>query len=104
VVLTYSGKRDPNIFLDARIQVVKISVEGRGMASIELVVGKVDGFSVIPLTLAWASILKRSKGVDNLKRVCASHGVPWDKVIYAQIEVEDPDNGFSVHNLLDCAG
>jgi len=74
------------------------------MASIELVVGKVDGFSVIPLTLAWASILKRSRGVDNLKRVCASHGVPWDKVIYAQIEVEDPDNGFSVHNLLDCAG
>jgi hypothetical protein len=77
--------------------------EGR-MASIELVVGKVDGFTVIPLTRAWASILKGDKTVDNLKSIVTSNGVPWDKVIYAQIEVEDPDNGFSITNLLDCAG
>jgi hypothetical protein len=77
--------------------------EGR-MASIELVVGKVDGFTVIPLTRAWASILNGDKTVDNLKSIVTSNGVPWDKVIYAQIEVEDPDNGFSITNLLDCAG
>ena len=74
------------------------------MASIELVVGKVDGFTVIPLTRAWVSILKGDKTVDNLKSIVTSNGVPWDKVIYAQIEVEDPDNGFSITNLLDCAG
>jgi hypothetical protein len=74
--------------------------EGR-MASIELVVGKVDGFAVIPLTLAWANILKADKGVDNLKSIVATNGVPWDKVIYAQIEMDDPDYGFSITNLLD---
>lgn len=74
------------------------------MASIELVVGKIDGFAVIPLTRAWANILKGDNTVDNLRSIAATNGVPWDKVIYAQIEVEDPDNGFSVHNLLDCAG
>jgi hypothetical protein len=78
--------------------------EEEEMASIELVVGKIDGFAVIPLTRAWAAILKADKTVDNLKNIASSHGVPWDKVIYAQIEVEDPDNGFSIHNLLDCAG
>lgn len=71
------------------------------MASIELVVGKVDGFTVIPLTRAWAGVLKNSQTVDNLKSIIMSNGVPWDKVIYAQIEVEDPDNGLSIHNLLD---
>lgn len=71
------------------------------MASIELVIGKSNGFSVIPLTRAWANILKNSKNVDNVKRVCLSHGVKWEEVIYAQIEVEDPDNGFSIYNLLD---
>ena len=74
------------------------------MASIELVVGKIDGFAVIPLTRAWATILKEDRSVDSLKSIVVSNGVPWDKVIYAQIEVEDPDNGFSITNLLDCAG
>lgn len=74
------------------------------MASIELVVGKIDGFTVIPLTRAWANILKEDKTVNNLKNIAASHGVPWEKVIYAQIEIEDPDTGFSIHGLLDCAG
>lgn len=74
------------------------------MASIELVVGKIDGFAVIPLTRAWAAILKGDKTVDNLRSIVATNGVPWEKVIYAQIEIEDPDNGFSIHNLLDCAG
>lgn len=73
------------------------------MENVELVIGRVDGYSTIPLTLAWANLLKRSKGTDNLKRICASHGVPWDGVIYAQIEMLDPDYGFSIHNLLDCA-
>jgi len=71
------------------------------MASIELVVGKVDGFTVIPLTRAWANILKSDKTVDNLKSIAATNGVPWEKVIYAQIEIEDPDYGFSITNLLD---
>lgn len=71
------------------------------MASIELVVGKIDGFAVIPLTRAWANILKEDKTVDNLKSIAVSNGVPWDKVIYAQIEIEDPDTGFSITNLLD---
>ena len=79
-------------------------MEGREMDSAELVVGRIDGYSTIPLTLAWVNILKRSKGVDNLKRVCLSHGINWDKVIYAQIEVWDPDTGFCIHDLLDCAG
>lgn len=74
------------------------------MSSIELVVGKIDGFTVIPLTHAWATILKEDRSVDSLKSIVVSNGVPWDKVIYAQIEVEDPDNGFSITNLLDCAG
>ena len=70
------------------------------MASIELVVGKIDGFAIIPLTRAWANILKEDKTVDNLKNIASSHGVQWDDVIYAQIEVEDTDNGFSIHDLL----
>lgn len=87
--------------LDTHIQVVKYGEEERRMASIELVIGKANGFSVIPLTRAWANILKNSKNVDNVKRVCLSHGIKWEGVIYAQIEVEDPDNGFSIYNLLD---
>ncbi len=71
------------------------------MSGIELVIGKIDGLSVIPLTQAWATILKNSKSVDNLREICLSHGVEWDKVIYAQIEMDDPDYGFSIHNLLD---
>lgn len=71
------------------------------MASIELVVGKIDGFTVIPLTRAWANILKEDKTVDNLKSIIMTNGVTWEKVIYAQIEIEDPDHGFSITNLLD---
>jgi len=74
------------------------------MSFIELVVGTTYGYSAIPLTRSWATILKESGTVDNLRSILASNGVPWDTVMYAQIEVEDPDNGFSITNLLDCAG
>ena len=71
------------------------------MSFIELVVGTERGHSTIPLTRAWATILKEDKTVDNLRNICASNGVPWNTVMYAQIEVQDPDNGFSIYNLLD---
>ena len=67
------------------------------MRSIELVVGTTNGYTVIPLTLAWANILKG----DNLKSIILSHGVNWDTVLYAQIEQEDADEGLSIYNLLD---
>lgn len=71
------------------------------MRSIELVVGTTNGYTVIPLTLAWANILKGAKKVDNLKSIILSHGVNWDTVLYAQIEEEDADEGLSIYNLLD---
>ena len=71
------------------------------MNSIELVVGTINGYSTIPLTRAWARILKESKSVDNLKSIVLSNGIKWDTVMYAQIECDDPDNGFEIHNLLD---
>jgi hypothetical protein len=71
------------------------------MRSIELVVGTTNGYTVIPLTLAWANMLKANKNVDSLKVIAISHGVNWDTVMYAQIECDDPDNGFEIHNLLD---
>jgi len=71
------------------------------MDSIELVIGTVKGYSVIPLTRAWAHILKENKGVGDLRSIVLSHGIKWDTVMYAQIEVQDPDNGFQIFNLLD---
>lgn len=71
------------------------------MRSIELVVGTTNGYTVIPLTLAWVNILKGSKKVDNLKSIILSHGVNWDTVLYAQIEEDDAEEGPSVYNLLD---
>lgn len=71
------------------------------MRSIELVVGTTNGYTVIPLTLAWANTLKGSKKVDNLKSIILSHGVNWDTVLYAQIEEDDAEEGPSVYNLLD---
>lgn len=97
---SYWSKRISLGDLDTLVQVVKMLMEGREMDSVELVIGRVDGYSTIPLTLAWANILKRSKGVDNLKRVCLSHGINWDGVIYAQIEMWDLENGFSIYNLI----
>ena len=71
------------------------------MDSIELVIGTVKGYSVIPLTRAWANILKENKSVGDLRSIVLSHGINWDTVMYAQIEVQDPDNGFQIFNLLD---
>lgn len=71
------------------------------MNFIELVVGTTYGYSAIPLTLAWATTLKESGTVDNLRSILASNGVPWDTVMYAQIEEQDPVEGFSITNLLD---
>lgn len=71
------------------------------MRNIELLVGTTNGYSVIPITLAWANILKGERKVDTLKSLVLSHGVNWDTVLYAQIEEEDADNGLSIYNLLD---
>ena len=73
------------------------------MNYIELVVGMDNGYAAIPITHAWANILKRSKSVGDLKTLVMSHGVNWNRVIYAKIE-EQKDGEFSIHNLLDCSG
>lgn len=74
------------------------------MRSIELVVGTEGKKTVIPIASVWAEMLMGKNSIKLLQVMSITHGVDWDKVIYARIEIDDPDTGFSMHNLLDCAG
>jgi hypothetical protein len=71
------------------------------MASYNLVVKMTDGRSAsLQITRAWAGILKRGD-IHSLATIIRGQGLEWNEVIRAEIEVEDPDYGFSVVNLLD---
>lgn len=74
------------------------------MRSIELVVGTEKKRTVIPIASVWAEMLMQKNSIKLLQVMSITHGVDWDEVIYARIEIDDPDTGFSMHNLLDCAG
>jgi hypothetical protein len=70
------------------------------MRSIELVVGTPYKRTVIPIASVWAEMLLAHKASKMLQVMSITHGVEWDEVTYAHIEVNDPDNGKTIHNLL----
>jgi hypothetical protein len=72
------------------------------MASYNLVVGLTDGVTAsLEITRAWAGILRKGD-ISSLTSIVKGQGLEWNKVIRAEIQIEDPDYGFSIHNLFDC--
>lgn len=72
------------------------------MASYNLVVGLTDGVTAsMEITRAWAGIL-RGGDIQSLATIIRGQGLSWNEVIRAEIQIEDPDYGYSIHNLLDC--
>lgn len=72
------------------------------MAGLDLMVKTEDGKVVyIEITRAWASILKAKEGIHHLRSIILGQGIPWNKVIGAEIHNDDPDYGFSTYKLLD---
>ena len=72
------------------------------MASYNLVVGLTDGvIASLEITRAWAGILQKGD-ISSLTSIVSGQGLEWNKVIRAEIQIEDPDYGYSTHNLLDC--